>query len=423
MNWVVTDPFESRHDQITGFIQDGVKYFAEYKNGQDINFGLLPDINNENFVGCHYISLAKLAGAHHLFSGATVFLILSNSLIQDDTGLAIGILNGNIVIDTVVDSESVNKKLEEFNNLCERSAKTLEMQGDYPHVLRDYDVPYTLADLIGNKSINRKCYVKPLKSNRTFLRVMAFVVVILIIMTVNFAWRWNDERKKTVMESFRNSQSTPDVQYQAVAIGFLSKKHYVANTTFKQIKTQVNEIPARFYGWKLRSITCQLPSCKFVWTSTGGTFDDFKKNAPEKWVNISPAIGTSLIGDLKTLTHTYELNLDPSELPPKDQWPKSSDFAWNLGNLWQKMTSVGWAGTLSSATLQEVPPGVPVDAIRDSPNAIWGIPWTINNQPFWLIDGLGEFSGNMVLRNLEISMENAKEVALFNATGMAYVKE
>jgi len=87
---------------------------------------------------------------------------------------------------------------------------------------------------------------------------------------------------------------------------FLSTKQYIATNTSKQVKKQINAVPYTFHGWKLKSISCELPSCTFMWNYAGGTYQEFKDAAPKEWTNISPAIGTSLIGDLKTITHTYD---------------------------------------------------------------------------------------------------------------------
>jgi len=109
-------------------------------------------------------------------------------------------------------------------------------------------------------------------------------------------------------------------------------------------------------------------------------------------------------------------------LPPRAEWPSQSDFAWSVGGAWQKLSPLGWSGDLKTPELREIPVGISSAAIRNHPQAIWGIPWMVSNQPLWLIDGLSQFDRNVVLQKFDVSMDEKTGVALFNAQGIAYVK-
>lgn len=423
MNWVVADPFESKHTLISGFILDGAKHAITYKNGSDLNYGLLPDIHDEKLADCRFISLANMAGINPLFKGATVLLMLENGVNQEGTGIAIGMLNGNIVLDCVIDSKNADSKLENFAGLCERSSRAFVLWGNFPHVGKDFDKPFSYSELIANKKNAKRSVLAPLKSNRVFLMVSAAIAAIILIIFVNLTWDWYVQRKKDLVESLRQAQLSPDAQYQTAISAFLAKKHFIANSGAKQIKEQINSIPSSLGGWKLHSIACELPSCVLTWVNAGGSFDGFKSAAPKEWVNITPAVGGSLIGDLKTLTHQLTLSLTPMELPSRSQWLNATELAWKIGNDWQKLSSLGWSGELKLPDLREIPPGVVVAAVRNNPHAVWGINWSVINQPIWLIDGLFEFSPSVVIEKFNVSVDEKNRAVVFGASGIAYVKK
>ena len=419
----MSDPFESAHLQISGYILDGAKNFTKYKNGADTNYGLLPDINNEAFVDCRFVSLAKMAAINPLFRGATVMLLLNNSIGSDGTGIAIGILNGNIVLDCHIEKEDSNLRLEEFANLCERSSRSFRLWGDFPGIDHKYDEAYTFPRLVENKSDLKKSYIQPLRNNRVILIVVACISALILISFANFAWDWYVQKQKDVIESLRLAQLSPDAQYLKMINAFSASKQYISADTTKQLKNQISAIPYSFHGWKLKNISCELPTCTFVWGNAGGTYQDFRDSAPKEWVNISPAIGTSLIGDLKTITHTYQLNLDQQDLPARSEWPTELEFAWSVGGSWQKLSSLGWSGDLKPPELREIPVGVSSAAVRNNPQAIWGIPWSVNNQPLWLVDGLSQLDRNVTLQKFDVSIDEKTGAALFNSAGIAYVKK
>lgn len=423
MNWVVADPFEAKHALISGFILDGAKHVVTYKNGSDLNYGLLPDINDEKLADCPLVSLANMAAINPLFKGATVLLMLENSENQEEAGIAIGMLNGNVVLDCSIDSETANAKLENFAGLCERSSRSFVLWGNFPHVNQNFNKPYSFSELVANKKNIKKSVLAPLRSNRVFMMVSAAIAAVLVIVFVNLTWDWYVQRKKDLVESLRQAQLSPDAQYQTAISNFLGKKQFLANLVAKQVKEQINLIPTSFQGWKLRSIACELPSCMLTWVNAGGSFDGFKSAAPKEWVNITPAVGGSLIGDLKTLTHQFDLSLTPVELPPRTQWLSATELAWKIGNDWQKLSPLGWSGELKLPDLREIPPGVTAAAIRNNPHAIWGINWSVINQPIWLIDGLFEFSPSVVMDKLNVSVDEKNGAVLFGASGVAYVKK
>jgi len=202
MNWVVSDPFESMNTQISGYILDGAKYFTKYKNGTDVNYGLLQDINDENLAGCRFVSLGKLAGINYLFKGATVMLLLENSLSSDGTGIAIGILNGNIVMDCAVDREDAATKLEDFASLCERSSRTFLLWGDFPGVSREYDEDFALTGLIADKKGIKKSFISPLRNNRIVLLVATGVATVCLITAIDLTWDWYTQMKKMWWKAF-----------------------------------------------------------------------------------------------------------------------------------------------------------------------------------------------------------------------------
>ena len=204
---------------------------------------------------------------------------------------------------------------------------------------------------------------------------------------------------------------------------FNESKQYVVTDSAEQLKAQINAIPYKVHGWTLKTVSCVLPDCTLVWVYAGGTYQDFRDGAPKEWANITPSVGTSLIGDLKTITNTLQLKLTLSNLTTRTEWPTQEQFAWSVGSAWQKLIPLGWTGDIKPPELREIPIGVSVAAIRNHPQAIWGIPWSVSNQPIWLMDGLSQFDKNVTIQKIDLTIDEKTGVAQFNAAGIAYVKK
>ncbi len=422
LNWVVSDPFESSHLQVSRYILDGARNFVKFANGVDINYGLTADFNRDQYPDCRFISLAKMAATNPLFKGATVLLLLVNSVNADLSGVAIGLLNGNIVLDRQIEPENAESVFEEFSVLCEKSGRVFRFFGDFPGNAVPFDETYFFETLIKDKKSFKKALITPLKNNRTVLIVVIVVLTLIALSLVNYGWDWYSQKKKQLIEEVRAASLSPEAQYSTMINNFVWAKQNTAGPISKEVKKQINSIPYSFHGWNLKEIKCELPECTFKWTSAEGNYGDFRNNAPKEWLEISPMVGASIIGDLKTITHKYRLELHPETFLPRTQWPTKEDFAWSIGEAWQKLSPLGWTGELKSVELRELPFAIPPAAIKNHPQAIWGIPWSVINQPWWMLDALDLLGKNVVLQKVEISIDRSTKAVSFNASGIAYVK-
>ena len=422
LNWVVSDPFESIHLQVSRYILDGARNFVKFANGVDINYGLTADINREQYAGCRFISLAKLAATNPLFKGATVLLFLVNSVSADHSGVAIGLLNGNVVLDRQIERDSAESVFGEFSALCEKSGRVFRFFGDFPGLTEQFDEAYFFDALIKDQGSLKKALITPLKNNRTALIVVIIVLSLIALSLVNYGWDWYVQKQKQLIEEVRAASQSPEAQYSAQINIFLWAKQHTAGPTSKEVKKQLEVIPYQFHGWDLKEIKCELPECTFKWASADGSYGDFRNNAPKEWLNISPMVGASIIGDLKTITHQFKLELHPETFMPRTQWPTKEDFAWSIGEAWQKLSPLGWRGDLKPAELRQTPVGIPSAAIKNHPQAIWGVPWSVINQPWWLFDALDLLGKNVVLQKVDISIDKSTKAVSFNASGIAYVK-
>jgi hypothetical protein len=430
LQWDVIDSFDSAHDKITQYLADGFHWKTKFKNGNDANYGLARDINLETYpAGSHFVSIACLAATNPLFAGSCVLLLLENTTNPDFGCIAIGLLNGNVLLDKTIEHEDIEVVFDDFTVLCERANRHFYLWGDVATFdKRPYDHAYTFAELIDPKQKTHKnarlSILKSTKPMLIFIAVAAFLAILLAALT---CWEWYQDNLKKSLESARQQALSPAVQYQQNIDRFFASKVFSPTPSMGEIHAQLKSIPITFRGWQLLEINCSLPECDMSWKSVGGTYDDFRLNAPESWKNINFVSAGSqgdLLGDLKSIRNTLSLTLTSKPISPRVDWPTSKDFAWHVGESWQKLAPLGWKGSLQAASLQEVPANVPVSAVQTYPNAIFGIAWRVDNQPWWLNEGLSRsFGNNVAIKNLVLKVDDKDKSVTFNASGVAYVQK
>ena len=427
LKWQALDPFDSTHNQIARFITDGNRWCVKFKNGTDVNYGLGTDFNAETYAGCTITSIGALVAINPNFQGGTALLLLENTVAPDQGAIAIGILSGNVVLDRQFDLQHTDSIIEEFAKLCGKASRAFLLWGDVPVSQREYDHQYSLVELSNPKNKGFKASkLIPLKTERTVLFVIAGVGIAILLGASSMGWEMHKEKQKEAVDAINRLNNSPASQYKRSADKFFSKDLYLTSISTKAIQDQINSFPIRFQGWQLAEMQCTLPKCRVKWRSKGGTFGDFKNNAPPAWTNIritDSGEGGGL-GDLKTIMSDLTLDLPTSHIPPKDSWPNITDFMWTTGEWWQKLTPLNWKAAVKSAEIQEIPPGVQRQAIATQKSLLWGVPWSTQNQPWWMLVAIQKSLGDTATyTKLTITYDEKLPAIVFNAEGIVYVQK
>lgn len=425
MDWHVLDPFGAKlfgHEQIERLIADGSRYFVKYKNGVDINYGVSGEAELDAYKSHLVFSIAHAIATHSLFKGATVLVLLINNESEDDDIFAVGLVSGNIVLDAVCSLFELSTVYEKFAADCEKAGRSFTVWGDATPDGVTADHTYSLTELLDQKGA-KKAKIEHLKNDRTVLMMVVGVIAMVLILVMMGAWDWYRNHQKLLLDQLRQSQSSPSYLYTESVKNLLASPQRISAICAPQIISQVGSFPAKMAGWSLNKIMCQSDECEAHWNSQGGTYDDFKKAAPAHWGQIALTNNEKdVLGDLKTIRHTFKLELKAGLLPERSQWPKAYQFSLDIGNQWQHLSTKGWASTLKPIEQQAIPVGVQPAAVKNHPQAIYAMPWHAVNQNWQLAkEVIASFPANVVLTKFEVQV-NPRTGITFGADGLAYVQ-
>jgi len=429
MTWQVLDPMGDSflgHQQIPKLIEEGGRFCVRYKNIGEVNMGVLKNFEDPLYENKKVFSFASLVATHEDFGGKTCLVLIQNETREEPQGLAVGLVAGNVVIDQVFDIVDVNAVYEEFVFLCSKSGRSFFVAGDLCPIGVDIAPAHHVncAQVIGNKTA-KKIKLEELKNERFALTVLGLVFVLILLSCAYEAWSWYDGKKIAEIDQIKLAQNSPETIYSQSVSLVLSKKFLIPHASGEQFATEIGNFPANLGGWRLSSIWCEALACKAKWHSVGGTYESFKARLQPDWGKLK--LGGSdkdSLGDLQSLQHTFELQTPLAPLPPVAEWPLAEAYTLEQGVDWQKLKDFGWKATLGGIEQQGIPSGLNPATVRSHPNAIHGMPWSVNKQS-WSVGKLvlPLFKNHITMTQFELDIDPTNGSAVFSAKGVAYVKQ
>jgi hypothetical protein len=427
LRWQVLDPFADKffeNELITQIVSDGGKLHAKYKNGADVNIGVTNVEMSAQEVKVKPYSLAAKAATSKRFQKTTTLILVKNYEALDGICYAIGLVGGNVVLDSTFLPENAESILEQFKSLCEAADRVFVVHGDVflAQVGTDYQA-FTLLELLSDKS-GKKAYLEPLRNEKKVLYIVGVVIVLIFVLAASKGWDYYNAKQKEMMAQMRDFENSPGHVYQLAVKKILSEKQLIVPLTLSGLEKKLHAFPVRSGGWLLDKITCKESICTASWFSDGGTYEQFKEAADPSWHDFS--YGSSekdVLGDLKTIKMDFDLALTGAMLPAAASWPTDKEFTFDIGVLWQRFEKSGWHAGLSTIEQRGIPTTITPITVRESPDAIFGMPWQFTSQDWNMaMEVLSQYPQTTVLESFELRFNHKDHTAVIGATGLAYVK-
>jgi hypothetical protein len=426
LRWQVLDPFADKlfiHDQIHQMLAEGHRYFLKYKNGADVNMGFTSSTAHEALAKFRVYSVAAKVATHPRFKSTTALALMQLPETEEPTTYAIGLVDGNVVMDEQLASADIDIYYRKFAVLCESSGRHFVTHGDIAPEGLTLNHPFTLAELVeGGKG--KKVKLEKLQDDKKILLVIFTAIAALTLMLLLWGWDWYQLNQKKLEDQFKRALETPAYLYEVSVKNALTQDYLLAPTAVAQIGDQLREVPAQLDGWVLNRMSCALTNCQLTWKSTGGTYEDFGRAAPKSWGKLSLGTNDSqLLGDLKTIEHTLKLSLTTGKLPPPPSWPSREDFLFQMGVNLQKLKDLKWPLQLQSAVQQAVPPPIQPAQVAGHPNAIYAMPWSLAETDWSLSrDIFATLGSHITLEKFTFLIKDDLNSVTFSASGKAYVR-
>jgi cell division protein FtsL len=427
LNWQVLDPVGESffgHEEIPKLIEDGNRYFVKVKNTRETNFGITKSSDIELFNNKKLYSFAAMVATHPDFKGTTCLVMVIDPHCEEPSGLAIGLVSGNIVMDLHFPLEKQHSLYEEFESLCSRAGRQFQIYGDIANVHIVPTKRITLDEICSTKSIQKRS-LEALKNEKYILVFIVSILVLIALLILMSMWDWYQAEQKEILESERLHRSSPEAVYSQSVSATLAKEHLIVAAAAEDLIQAISNFPVELGGWRLMRISCEEIRCNAKWHSEGGTYDAFQRLADPAWGKLQlGSTDKDLLGDLATLSHTFELKLSKAKLPPLNEWPLAETFAFEQGIDWQKLKDYQWVGSLGPIEQQAVPSQINASSVTSHPQAIFGMRWSVTNQN-WRLGQLvlPLFKSNVTLQKFELNLGEKSGEVVFSAKGIAYVKK
>ena len=427
LQWQVLDPFADKlfiHDQIHQMLAEGYRYFLKYKNGAEVNVGFTSSTAHEALVKFRVYSVAAKVATHPRFKSTTALALMQLPETEEPTAYAIGLVDGNVVMDEQLASAEIDIYYRKFAALCESSGRHFVTHGDIAPEGLSLNHPFTLAELVEGRK-GKKVKLEKLQDDKKILLVIFAAIAAVALMLLLWVWDWYQLNQKKLEDQLKNALQTPAYLYEVSVKNALAQDYLLAPSAVAQIGDQLRELPAQLDGWVLSRMSCTLANCQFTWQSTGGTYEDFGRVAPKAWGKLSlGATDSQILGDLKTIQHNLKLSLTSDKLPPQPSWPSREDFLFQMGVNLQKLKDLKWPLRLQPAVQQAVPPAIQAVQVAGHPNAIYAMPWTLTETDWPLSrDILGTLGSHITLEQFTFLIKDDLKSVTFSASGMAYVRK
>lgn len=426
LSWHVLDPFGKKmfsHEQIDGYIADGFRYAVKFKNNGEINIGVGGNSDTEQEDSSKAFSIAALVALDPQCKGTTALYLLTNPDSDNNSGFAVGLINGNISLDISFTDGQTEGIYAKFEEICSRTNHEFQVCGDIAPAGNYLEKEITLESLLTSKAA-KKLAPKKLRSHKVALIGMVIVALLVLCGIIKVGYDFINGANSEANERIKAIQNQPINVYKTELSRFMAREFPVAQTMLPSLTTSLNGIRANMNGWSLVSLSCTLNNCQSTWRSSGGNYASFRRAAPHEWTNYS--YGTTeadTLSDLKSIRCDIPIKLLVGRLPPSDALPKSKDFAFNIGLLWQTRSSSGFSASLSGPEIQAVPTGLDPNQIKSVPGALYAMKWRVSGQDWSLVKSvIKQYPTNMTLESFSFAIDEVNKKVLFTGEGLAYVQ-
>jgi len=420
LRWQVLDALESKARVISDLRTDGARWKATFDNAGDQNFGTLSDADfslpqnvKRSLSGAGQVALLPQ------FSGKTVLVLLEDPGRDGNDGVvaAIGLLNGNVVLDAIAAVADIGALVQSFSERCDKAKQQYTLAGNtssFGTLTQLVDWNDLLPKATSKFKTTPAVPVTPLRSAHAATLTVAGITLLLLGIGAYAGYEMYAKKKLEERAAKAAQMQDPVAMYSAALPSFLAQPRMLAADAFPAVRRLTAEMPVLFAGWELRRIDCTGEVCSVSWERAGGTNADFKTRAPQHWRDIA------FSDDAKQIVHNVALAIPQKPLPPRTEWPRFADFKLSVGSQWQKFSDFGIKVGHDKLTVAALPPGVSPDAVANNPIAVKAAPWSVKAAPWWGNEGLSTMPPNVTVTSITINV-TSREVT-FDAAGDIYVQ-
>lgn len=424
LRWQVMDPFGRSvfgHKQLIEYVRLGGYVGIKFKNGQDHNLGVSKETQFEKYKELKIVSIARQVGMFPEVRERSILVLLNNTESSDGSIFAIGLINGNIVMDELVEKDEVDQVIDDYQKINIFASTGLDIAGDvvlFDHVLK---FKFDLAAVLDNKKSAFE-YIDVLKNELVILYLIIFIILALICDFAYSQWAKYEQENQLLMTSSLQLLNSPENRYSNAIDQFLTQPVLLAKDNISLIVKEINSFPYVFKRWQVSSIDCDHSTCLVHWASIGGSFDEFKSAAFPNWTSIAiDGQSNNLLGDLKSIKSNFMMATRQSTWPPQDQFPHMDEFSFEFADIFAKLGKADWISKFEAMHQVGLEPASKSNALIKHPKALFALPWHVDEQSWWSaqtsLEQYGEFCS---LDQFKITFQNNSP--LFSATGNCYVR-
>ena len=424
LRWQVMDPFGRSilgHKQLIEYVRLGGYVGIKFKNGQDHNLGVAKDSQFEKYKGLKVVSIARQVGLYPEVSERSILVLLNNTESSDGSIFAIGLINGNVVLDALVEKDEVQQTIEEYRKVNFFANSTLETAGDV--ILNDHEPKqkFDLNAVLDSKKTSM-AYVDVLKNELILLYVITAIIVVLIGDFAYSQWSKYAQQNEMLMNSSLQLLNSPENRYAIAIDQFLRQPVRLAKDNIGLVVNDINSFPYIYKNWQVSSIECEHFVCVVHWSSLGGSFDDFKNAALNHWTDITiDGRDQNLLGDLKSIKCQFKMKSKEKAWPALDQFPHIDAFSFEFADIFAKLDKEDWQSKFEAIQQVGLEQNSKSTALANHPKALFVLPWHVQDQSWWKtqtsLDQYGEFCS---LEKFKVTFQNNSP--LFSGSGNCYVR-
>lgn len=419
MDWCVLDSLEKRHPQIAELRAHGGRWTSSFKLNGEENVGTIAEVPQFGRKVTVLSGAAQVAMMPQ-FTGTTVLVLMEDAGHDGNPGLVatVGLINGNVSFDALLTPAEVVQARARFHDRCVAAEIEYQTAG-LALTIAPVDTPLEWHDLLPQK-VGRFSYapqmrITPLRSGLG----SKYAGIGAAVLTIGFAsylafdeYTIHQQRKRALAEAQRVD---PALLYAAAAQSFLAEPKVLAKDAFPVIRASIGKLPINLSGWRLDTVSCTSSQCLLKWQRDGGTFEEFKKNAPQEWKDFVYS------DDGKSLSNTVSISIPRSKLPDRGTWLTKMDFKEQEVSKWQRYADVGLTAEVGKTSLQAVPAGVAPAAVEYLPDAIKSASWEVKGGSKWYAsDGFDTTPPYITFESLTATISQSE--VTFEAKGNVYVK-
>lgn len=424
LRWQVMDPFGRSilgHKQLIEYVRLGGYVGIKFKNGQDHNLGVSKESQFEKYKGLKIVSIARQVGLYPDAIERSILVLLNNTESLDGSIFAVGLINGNIVLDSLVEKDDIPHIIDEYKKINFFANSSLEIAGDIN--LPDYPVKhkFDLNAVLDNKKASLE-YVEVLKNDLILLYVIATLILGLIGDFAYSQWDRYQKENELLMNSSLQILNSAENRYAIAIDQFLRYPVHLAKENIETIANEINSFPYVYKNWQVSSIECGEFSCVVHWSSLGGSFDEFKNSAPDRWTNISiDGHDNNLLGDLKSIKCHFKMSSQEKVWPRFDQFPSIEEFSFKFADIFAKLAKSDWESKFEAIQQVGLDASTKSTTLANHPKALFALPWHVRDQSWWKTRAsLAEYGEFCTIEKFTVTFQNNSP--LFSGSGNCYVR-